>query len=276
MKPIGNPMIFHRYPLEEALRLMVKFGYRELELWPPQIEMFRTDPLRQQLARQAKSFGLSLLRLNAAAADYFPALNSRNDTEKIIAGLKRDIDICRSLGMTQLLTWEGRKPEAASRKDILGWILGETTKIFREAVSYGDSKGVSLSVEVHPFTLGMDLDFLVKLCDAVGSDSFGVTYDCCHFGVGLPNDYIKAIGTLGSRIKHVHFSDGDQRSSELHFAIGEGSLDLDGIVGALKQIKFKGTVMLDLWLYPLPEQGTKASLPYVSKAMKTLGIKNNI
>src|SRR5437016_395874 len=62
MKPIGNPMIFHRYPLEEALRLMVKFGYRELELWPPQIEMFRTDALRGQLTRQAKSLGLSLLR----------------------------------------------------------------------------------------------------------------------------------------------------------------------------------------------------------------------
>ena len=275
MKPIGNPMIFHRYPLEQALRLMVKFGYRALELWPQQIEMCRTDDLRRQLAVYAKSLGLTLVRLNAAAADYFPPLQSRRDAQGIIAGVKRDIDICRSLGMTQLLTWEGRKPEAATPKDIHGWILEETTKIFREAVRYGDSKGVSLSVEVHPFTLGMDLDFLVKLCDAVGSDSFGVTYDCCHFGVGLPKDYIRAISKLGSRIQHVHFSDSDQRSSEVHFAIGEGCLDLDGIVKALKQIKFKGTVMLDLWLYPFPEQGTKASLAYVSKVMKTLGIGSN-
>jgi hypothetical protein len=28
-----------------------------------------------------------------------------------------------------------------------------------------------------------------------------------------------------------------------------------------------------LWLYPFPEEGTKISLPYVSKAMKTLGLK---
>jgi hypothetical protein len=39
MHPIGNPMIFHRYPLEEALRLTAEFGCRQLETWPPQMEM---------------------------------------------------------------------------------------------------------------------------------------------------------------------------------------------------------------------------------------------
>ena len=273
MKPIGNPMIFHRYPLEQAMRMAARFGYKKLEIWPPQIEMCRTDDLRRQFAEFAASLGFSLVRLNAAAADYFTPLKSKHDAKPIIEGLKRDIDIARSLGMKQLLSWEGRKPEGAAQTDVHGWILDETVNIFREAVSYGKSKGVSISVEVHPFTLGIDLDFLVKLCDRVDSDFFGVTYDCCHFGVGLPNDYIQAIPKLGHRIKHVHFSDSDKSTSELHFAIGKGCLDLDGIAGALKQIKFKGSMMLDLWLYPFPEEGTKISLPYVSKVMKTLGLK---
>jgi len=274
MKPIGNPMIFHRYPLEEALRLMAGFGYRELEIWPSQIESCRTEQLRKQFVDYARSFGVSLVRLNASVANYFDVpLSSAEQVPGIIAGLKRDIDVAHSLGMTQLLTWEGRKPVAAE-KDNSQWMLDQTLKIFQEAIRYGDSKGISLSVEVHPFTLGIDLDFLIKLCDALNSDSFGVTYDCCHFGVGLPNHYIEAIHRLGPRIKHVHFSDSDQQSSELHFAIGAGCLDLDGIVGALKKIKFQGTVMLDLWLYPFPEKGTKMSLPYVSRVMKELGLKN--
>jgi sugar phosphate isomerase/epimerase len=273
MTPIGNPMIFHHYPLEQALKLAASFGHRQLEIWPPQIALCRTDALRRQFMEYTASLGLSLVRLNAAAADYFGTLKSRRGNQAIVAGLKRDIDLAHSLGMKQLLTWEGRRPAGAKRGDIHGWILQETTKIFRDAVDYGETKGVSLSVEVHPFTLGIDLDFLIALCDGVGSEVFGVTYDCCHFGVGLPDGYIQAIAKLGSRIKHVHFSDSDKVSSELHLAIGKGCLDLDGIVAALKEINFKGTMMLDLWLYPLPEEGTKTSLPYLRKAMQTLGLK---
>jgi len=273
MRPIGNPMIFRHSPLEEALRKMARFGYKRLEIWPPQIQSCRTDDLRRQFADFASAQGLSLVRLNAAAADYFVPLKSKRDAKPILEGLKRDIDIAHSLGMKQLLSWEGRQPEGARQSDIYGWILDETVNIFREAVSYGETKGVSISVEVHPFTLGIDLDFLVELCDRIDSDSFGVTYDCCHFGVGLPKDYIAAIPKLGRRIQHVHFSDSDTQSSELHFAIGKGCLDLAGIAKALKQIKFNGTMMLDLWLYPFPEEGTRISLPYVSKLMKTLGLK---
>ncbi len=273
MHPIGNPMIFHRYPLEEALRLTAGFGYKKLEIWPRQIEMFTTESLRREFAAQAAALGFSLVRLNAAAADYFTPLNSRRSAKGILAGLKRDIDAARSLGMSQLLTWEGRRPEHARRRDIHGWILGQTAGIFREAVAYGKSQGVSLSVEVHPFTLGMDLDFLTELCDRLDSDWFGVTYDCCHFGVGMPDGYVEAITRLGHRIKHVHFSDSDRKSSELHFAVGTGSLELDEITAALKAIRFQGTMMLDLWLYPLPEAGTKLSLPYVIKVMKTLGLR---
>ncbi|HWD18984.1 MAG TPA: sugar phosphate isomerase/epimerase family protein [Verrucomicrobiae bacterium] len=273
MMPIGNPMIFRHYPLEAALELMAQFGYRSLEIWPAQIEMCRTVKLRGEFVQLASALGLKLVRLNAAAADYFVPLQKPRDARQIVAGLKKDIDLAKSLGMTELLTWEGRRPEGARARDVHGWLLRETIGIFREAVSYGQSRGISVSVEVHPYTLGIDVEFLKKLCDGVASDSFGVTYDCCHFGVGLPDSYIKAIGELGPRIKHVHFSDSDKISSELHFAIGKGCLDLAGITKALKAIRYRGSMMLDLWLYPFPEAGTRVSLPYVRQVMKKLNLK---
>ena len=122
-------------------------------------------------------------------------------------------------------------------------------------------------------TLGIDLDFMIKLCDSLDSKYFGVTYDCCHFAIGLPDGYIDAILKLGKRIKHLHFSDSDKKSSELHFPPGKGCLDLPGIVKALKQVNFKGTAMLDVWLYPMPEEGSRIGIPYLHKVMKNLGIK---
>ncbi|MEO2046853.1 MAG: sugar phosphate isomerase/epimerase family protein, partial [Pirellulales bacterium] len=160
--------------------------------------------------------------------------------------------------------------ESHTDADVHGWLLDATVELFQQACSYGREKGISLTVEIHPFTLGINVDWLIRLCDQLDDTGFSITYDCCHFAVGLPNHYIEAIGQLGKRIGHVHFSDSDKKSSELHFAPGTGCLDLDGIVNALKQIGFDGTMMLDLWLYPMPEYGTEIGVPYVREVIRRL------
>jgi sugar phosphate isomerase/epimerase len=264
---IGNPMIFRQYPLDRAIRTMVEFGYQGIELWAPQIAGCKTVALRQQLAQFVTSLGLTPTGVNAADADYFAALSSPQDAAAIVAGLKRDIDLVHDLGADYLLTWEGRKPPGANHRDVYGWILDTTVEIFRAAIPYAVDKQVRLFIEVHPYTLGIDVDFACQLYDRINSAAFGITYDCCHFGVGLPDGYIDAIYKLGHRIKHVHFSDSDKVSSELHFAPGTGNLDLAGIVAALKAINFQGPTMLDLWLYPFPEEGSRQGVAYLREAL---------
>lgn len=269
---IGNPMIFRQLPIEDALAKIVELGYNGVELWAPQVKSCKTPDLRRRLSKYVMSLGLKPVRVNAADADYFNMLTAPRDVPNIVAGLSSEIDAASDLGMPQLLTWEGRKPQSATPKDVYGWILDETVSIFEQALDHACQRAVSLSIEVHPFTLGMDLDWLILLCDRLNSPQFGVVYDCCHFGVGLPDGYIDAIYKLGSRIRHVHFSDSDKVSSELHFAPGTGCLDLGGIVSALKRVGFNGTVMLDLWQYPLPEEGSRIGVPYVAKILKELAL----
>ena len=271
---IGNPMVFRQLPLEMALAKAAEAGYEAIELWPPQISECKTPQLLGGLAKHIRSLGIVPLRLNCADRDYFQSLTSNADIPNALAGLCADIDMAADLGMTQLLTWEGRRAESYSSDDINGWVLDATVDLFNQACAYGRSKGISLTIEVHPFSLGIDLEWLIALCDRIDDPDFSVTYDCSHFAVGLPNDYVSAITKLGKRIGHVHFSDSDKQSSELHFAPGTGSLDLEAIVQALKDIDFQGTMMLDLWLYPLPELGTKIGVPYVRQVMKKLGLES--
>ncbi len=264
MQVIGEPMIFRQLPLELALKKMKELGYDALELWAPQIAECRTNSLRAQLRSFCEDrLGLPMIRLNAADAPYFFPFEHQGDFQKILPGLLQEVDVTAALGMPHLLTWEGRIPAGVSRQDRFGWILSDTTEMFKRATDYGHWKNVQISVEVHPFTLGIDTEWLLALFEKVGDDTFGLTYDCCHYGVGQPNSYIAAIEQLGSHIKHIHFCDSDNTSSELHFAPGTGCLDLEGVITAFKKIDFAGTLMQDLWLYPFPEEGSQAGLTYI-------------
>lgn len=266
----ANPMAFHRLPLEDALAKFRGGGFQDLELWPPQIEMASTPALRRRLADYLASLGMKAVRLNCADRDYFKIWPPDFSYQPALDGLRRDIDMAAELGMSQVLTWEARPPGPLSRDAAHGPLLDAATSLFKNALDHARPAGLSLSLEIHPFTVGIDLDWTIALCDRMQAADFGVTYDCCHFGVGLPDAYIEAIPKLGKNIKQVHFSDSDGVTSEVHYAPTTGNLDLPGIVGALREIRFAGPVMLDLWLDPLPEQGMKLGMEFIGKHWREL------
>ena len=271
VKPIiGNPLGFFHDPLETTLPLMAELGYDQIEICHSQISDFRTPELRGQFREYVESLGMKLIGSNVPDSTYFQTLNSSDDVKVALAGIQRDVDISVDLGVEYLITFEGRVPTGATQKIIFGRVLNDTVELMRQASSYAAERGIEIQIEVHPFTLGTNLDFAVQLFDRVDMDNFGFVYDSCHFAVALPNGYIDAIGTLGHRIKNVHFSDSDKRSSELHFPPGRGCLNMEGIVAALKKIGFSRYWMLDLYLYPLPAWASREGIPYTRKVLEAM------
>ncbi len=226
---IGNPMIFRQLPLEMALRKMVELGYDALELWPPQIGECRTPELRRRLAEHVASLGLKLVRLNAADPDYFKVLGSPADVPAVLAGLKADIDAAAELGMSQLLTYEGRRPADCQpgRNLRLGARRDRSASSNRRSATPAPKASASRSRSIPSRSASTWIGSSRCATGSIRPD-FGVVYDCCHFGVGLPKGYVDAIRRLGHRIHHVHFSDSDRVSSEVHYAPGTGCLDLLG------------------------------------------------
>jgi len=249
---------------------MADVGYDQIELCHCQIPEFKTPELRQQLREYIGSLGMKLVGSNVPDSPYFQTLNSSDDVKVALAGLQRDLDIATDLGVEYLITYEGRVPTGATEELIFGRLLDDTVGLLKAASGYAAERNIDVLIEVHPFTLGINLDFLTQLCDGIGMKNFGVAYDPCHFGVGLPDGYVEAIRTLRHRIKHVHFSDSDKRSSELHFPPGRGCLDMDAIVEALKDIQFSGCWMLDLYGYPLPVWGSREGLLYMRKMLASM------
>ena len=268
---VGNPLGYFQDPLEVTLERMRDLGYDEIEICHSQIGDFRTAELRGQLSEFVTSLGMRLVGSNVPDSDYFQALESSEDVKVALAGLERDIDIAVDLGMRYLITYEGRIPSGATDALIFGRLLDDTVRLLGAAADYAAARKMDVWIEVHPFTLGTRLEFLLELCDRIDRSNFGIVYDACHFAVGIPDGYIEAIDRLGERIKMVHFSDSDQRSSELHFPPGRGCLDLEGILQALRRIEFAGPWMLDLYLYPVPAWGSREGLVWMREKLSDWG-----
>ena len=269
MRICGNSITFEDYPVEEACQRLAASGCNAVEMWKQHLAACKTPTLMAHFREFAAELGLELWGLNVVGADYFAPFGSGKNYDRTLAGLKEDVDYAIDLGVQDVMVWEGLRPED-DRPD--ADLLAVLVSLFGEAIDYARPKGARFTAEPHPFTLGMDNQFMKQLCDALDRASFGVLFDFCHYGVGQPETYVKAIYDLGARIEHLHYSDTDGVTSELHFPPGKGVLDLTAMNQALADIGFAGTSTLDLYGYPVPESAYRWGLPMYREALMAIGV----
>ena len=270
MRLCGNSITYQHYTAEEACQRLAATGCNAVEMWPPHLAGCRTPLLLRQFREFAAELGLELWGLNAVGADYFQPFGAQENYDRSLAGLKADVDYALELGVEDVMVWEGLRPGDSDMTD--ADLLDVLVSLFSEAIDYARPKGVRFTAEPHPFTLGMDNDFMKALCDQLDRAHFGILFDFCHYGVGQPETYVGAITDLGSRIEHLHYSDTDLVTSELHYPPGRGLLDLAAMNQALVDIGFAGTSTLDMYGYPAPDQGYIWGLPIYRAALMEIGI----
>jgi len=269
----GSTISFEDYPVEEALRLMRDAGCTRVEMWIGHLKRCRTDALCEAFVMFAKEeLDLEMGALNVVGEPYFKPFGTDEELEATLEGLKKDMRLALSLGVQDVLIWEGVRPKGTSDSECEQRLLPRLIEMFQAVVKFAKPHNARFLVEPHPFTVGMNEKFLIKLCDALDPAHFGVLYDCCHYGVGQPKDYVGSIHRLGRRIRHIHFSDSDQVTSELHYAPGTGKMDLQAIVKAFKEIKYDGTLTLDLYGNPTPVYAARDSATQVNEVCEFLGV----
>jgi sugar phosphate isomerase/epimerase len=266
----GSSISFQDYPLEQALEIMAGLGFTRMEMWKNHLHRCKTPELRQAFVRLASSKGVSMGGLNVVGEDYYRPFGTEQELQQTLQGLQADVDYALSLGSRDVLVWEGIRPRDFTDRQCMDRLLSRLIDLFQQAIAYSKPKGVRFLVEPHPFTVGMSDSFLIALCDALPSDFFGITFDFCHYGVGRRHDYVKAVGNLGHRIRHIHFSDSDLESSELHFAPGAGRMDIDALLRAFCEIGYSGSFALDLYSNPTPIASARECAPMVADALRRL------
>jgi sugar phosphate isomerase/epimerase len=269
---ITGSIAFLDDPLEQALARIKACGFDGVEIWQPHLVKCRTPALLSWFGRHARAIGLPVLGLNVIGFDWFQPFGTDAELATTLRQLKASADDAEALGVPYLMIWEGVRPARAGRNVLEQHCLPRLLDVLGEVLPYAEKKGLHLLSEPHPFTVGIDDWFAIELYDRLAAPNFGYIYDCCHYGVGRPTDYVPAIANLGHRIHHIHFADSDMKTSEFHFPPGEGALELDAIVNAFAAIGYHGTISLDLYGWPLPEQGAAIGVPYLRSVIERLGV----
>lgn len=133
------------------------------------------------------------------------------NTETVINGIKKGIDLAAEIGTKSVITFTGMKykgmdPEKAADLCVETW---------KKVMPYAEKKGINLVLEHlnsrddshpmkgHPGYFGDDVDFCASLVNRVGSKNFKLLFDVYHVQV-MNGDVIRRIKQYKDIIGHYH------------------------------------------------------------------------
>ncbi len=136
--------------------------------------------------------------------------NPKN-TETVINGLKKGIDLAADIGTKSVITFTGMtykdmNPDKAADLCVETW---------KKVMPHAEKKGITLVLEHlnsrddshpmkgHPGYFGDDVDFCAKLVNGVGSKNFKLLFDVYHVQV-MNGDVIRRIKQYKDIIGHYH------------------------------------------------------------------------
>ena len=146
-------------------------------------------------------------------------------------------------------------------------VLVET---FKHCAERARAFGLPFCLEPRVGEIISNTDALLRLMDFVDDDNFGAVLDTAHQHAQkeiLP----LSVEKLGERIMYLHVADNDGRVNE-HKALGEGTVDWDGVFSALAKYNFGGYVAIDIGRLPDMDAAMRRSLEYLSRLLGRLGI----
>lgn len=257
---IGMSLVFPRNDLEPAAAMLAEYGFQAVEVYFGQLAPSDPRPPIHEghasaAAEMIRAAGLIVSSLNVVGDSGFDPHSSTESRHKSVETLTYHLRVGAAMGAPRVLIWEGvadTSPKEAA--NVLADVITEAT------AKSGLRQPPRVTVEPHPHTFGIRGDALEELAGALVQADGSICLDFCHFAVARGAGFVDGLADeVLDAFDHVHFSDTDGKSSELHFPPGAGVLDLDKIGRRLQGRTF--TCAWDLFGWPAPRAALTSAMP---------------
>lgn len=227
-------------PLEEALPDLVLVGTRCIELVDAGFHTL-TQPQVDRLLELKASYDLRYA-LHAPFTDTNLAADDPHIREAILRRLETSIRWASTLDAKALVFHPGNSTAVERFSPGYAWRLNveSVRRLLRYAVNYGVEAMIENVPEPFPYVL-KSVDDFTRFFEEVGND-VRMVFDVAH--AHLRGEALEFISKLGDRIGHVHVSD-NYGDADIHLQVGEGSIDWEETMTALKASSFDGWVTVE-------------------------------
>ncbi|ASS91411.1 sugar phosphate isomerase/epimerase family protein [Aeribacillus pallidus] len=244
-------MNFHykHYPLEYFLDAMVRYGFKNIELWGASPHFYVDDVSLQDTRKVKKEIDrrdLSVVCFTPEQCVYPINLAAKEERirEKSVQYFIKSAEVAKELGAPMLLVTAGWGYENEDRQEAWKRTRDSLERLSKVAAD------LELVLVLEPLTraesnLIYDSKSLKTMLDEVNSPYLKGMIDTIPMALAN-EDFYNYFSLLNDNLIHIHFIDG---KPEGHHVWGEGVLPLQKYIGQLSQIGYKGSLTLEYTSY---------------------------
>jgi sugar phosphate isomerase/epimerase len=226
-------------PFEEALPEIIRSGLRLIEIVDAGPHTL-TRPRVERLQEMKASYDLRY-SIHAPFTDVNLSADDDHVRNAILERLEESIRWASDLG--EILVFHPGNRTAAERfSPGSAWDINLSS--VRRLLSYAEDYGVKALIEnvpePFPYVLKSVEDFS-RFFDEIDHE-VGMVLDVAH--ANLRGEALEYIRRFDDKIEHVHVSD-NNGASDVHLRVGEGSIDWEKTIEALKASPFDGWVTIE-------------------------------
>lgn len=254
MKFAFSSNAFLRYDLLETIRIVASVGYQGIEIMADvphayPLHLSDADVLAIRRALDANRLAISNINAFMHHADgdtYHPSWIEKDPAlrAKRVVYTLGCIDLAEKLGARNISTEPGGPLDGMSREE--GMVL------FREGLAAVEGrareKGIRILIEPEPGLLLENSREFLEIFQDLDPEVFGINFDIGHFFC-VSEDPAELIESMKDVIHHFHLEDIAPSREHHHLMLGNGAIDIPGVLGTIDTIGFEGFVTVELYTY---------------------------
>jgi sugar phosphate isomerase/epimerase len=240
-------------PLEQTFAALSDVGYDGVEIMVRHPESIDPAALNRLLAQHhlvAPIVGTGPIglgrNLSLSAAD--AAVRTQ-----AIGAARQAIEFCAGIGaMLNIGQFRGASRDPVEQKGMPERFAGS----LQELLVTAEASGVRIALEPQnrfQSTFLRTIAETLSFVETIGSPRLGLVVDSFHMNIE-ESDFCEPLRRAGERVFHVHFAD-NQRG-----APGTGHIPFDRIVQTLREIRYAGSISLEVEQVPTPAEAARSAI----------------